>query len=397
MGPIQTCTVGGSLLYIFRKPTIISCQLCSAEKIISAESLKKILRGPDVNIIFYLSHALIKWYDYLYVFNGFSGTFTPIKRGMNFDEIVGKLSQIKLPINFIFPKHNRTNICLTSDCNLSCPYCFISFDKNSEQKEIPFNYIKEFLRTTHKQYSLYGGEPLLYLKKHREIYNYLGSRASIVTNGTIVSELPFLINRKVSLSISLYTATKKFLFELPNKLPWTGLITLSKDTFENLHAMKRLIKECPPKFVSLNADYGFLREIFNGLSQKKNIFLQELSSFLKEISEYAKIVIKPFGSLFSPSFCPYTQGLTRSLTIDTQTCYCQAILSSYCSSFDAFRTPPSGFNKNNLFTGCPYWEQGFDYDFWQDLKINELVLILSLVSKNKNILNKLINWNNYRV
>ncbi|MBE6701787.1 MAG: radical SAM protein [Ruminococcaceae bacterium] len=86
------------------------------------------------------------------------------------------------------------HICGT--CNYQCKYCFANFGERDPSKEVAMNIIKEihnfFMRSgvSDGRVNIAGGEPLLYpyLTDVIECISGLGMKASVITNGSLLSE-----------------------------------------------------------------------------------------------------------------------------------------------------------------------------------------------------------------
>lgn len=114
---------------------------------------------------------------------------------------------------------NSCHIILTTDCNLSCSYCFINKDNYNDIElsiESIENAIAHFLRFPGyvKTISFGGGEPLLRFGKLKRIYNYIHKNnnhkdskliIALASNGTLLNEsrCMFLKRNKINLKISI--------------------------------------------------------------------------------------------------------------------------------------------------------------------------------------------------
>lgn len=88
------------------------------------------------------------------------------------------------------------NYHITSICNYHCQYCFVGFQERMSTKETAFKIVEEihkfFIKSGVKdgRINFAGGEPLLYpyLTDVIEHANSLGLKASIITNGSLLTE-----------------------------------------------------------------------------------------------------------------------------------------------------------------------------------------------------------------
>ena len=123
--------------------------------------------------------------------------------------------------NFIEPKSNRIDhlkIQLGLKCNYSCKYCLQQEQRANLPKEVSLpievlikNFIKKLAANIESvnQITLWGGEPLVYIKhlkllvpKRKELYPNV--RLKMITNGSLINEsiIDFLIKYEISVDVS---------------------------------------------------------------------------------------------------------------------------------------------------------------------------------------------------
>ena len=128
-----------------------------------------------------------------------------IDNGFVIDENRNELEEIKFKYEQNYYNEANLNIVLVPSlsCNFSCPYCFEKGLKCGEENVVKyFSILKKYGRKNFKKYntihfSLFGGEPLLFIKQIIEFLNWVKKDSekndyayftSIITNGSLLTE-----------------------------------------------------------------------------------------------------------------------------------------------------------------------------------------------------------------
>lgn len=259
-----------------------------------------------------------------------------------------------IPVDGVKDKYTL-RILLTTECNLSCKYCFIkeklhrySYPSiHSLRKAID---IFSYLSIPHKNIDITGGEPFLYFNEIREISTYAHRKIpnvyiSITTNGTLINKrhISFIKNNNIDLKISIdgrkeshdlnrhFThkrdfSTYKYILKTidmisKNKIRLKAIMVFGPDTFMNLYDnLQHLIElgfdhiDFYPQIYVLwqNSDLKILNNIFNQITElyvsclEKNILPFSnslLFSFLNNEGTFKqlncnKIFVDPKGNFY---------------------------------------------------------------------------------------------------
>lgn len=290
----------------------------------------------------------------------------------NYNETRRRFNSVEIPIG-VKISQVRNNLCITSNCNLSCSYCFIPDNVKNSNKSLSLSQINTSLREG-LPISLYGGEPFIFLRDNHAIIAQLPRGTVVVTNGTVIDRqvIQKLCSGGCHIAVTLSSCLPEFLACLPRQSVWTALVTISKENISCLDKFKTLIWQYKPNIVSLNMDYNLM--FSHNLDDIKN----KIGTFLA-LSGSPTLTIKPYFSVFSPSFCPYCSGAAKNITVEGKTCYCQAIISSEDPRFADFCTPPDAFYSDSLFTGCPYYSNTIEHR-WNKIKKMEVELLLQTMN-----------------
>jgi uncharacterized protein len=248
------------------------------------------------------------------VYNTFTNSFVVLEKDY-FNEIKQDLNSNKL-INDDFPKsligshvvendnyfleilkyksleeRFRSNtldivIAPTSDCNFACPYCFEENKPQWYMDDVTTQNLIKFIKSYKNKpvhITWFGGEPLMYKKKIKEITDLLieaniDFNSSILTNGYLLNKsfIEELVNLRIKrVQVTLDGTESVHNLHRPHK---KGLKTFDK-IIENLdkllpYANKNNIKVTIPVTIDMNNKDDF-EEIFNYL---KNRYLTELNN-----------------------------------------------------------------------------------------------------------------------
>lgn len=222
-----------------------------------------------------------------------------IDNGYIIDEKRDELEEIKYMFEKTYFDEDLLNVVLVPslNCNFKCPYCFEK-DHLCGKQDIKnyFKVLKKFAEKHFKlhkcvQISLFGGEPLLYIKQFLEFLNWVKKDAkknkymyltSIVTNGSLLTE--------------------KIIDDLLEHNLFSLQITIDSD--KKTHDSLRIFKDNRPSFELLINNIKLLinktKDIENfqfnmriNLSNTNvNLFKETLLKFEPEYRQYINLLIR---------------------------------------------------------------------------------------------------------
>lgn len=211
---------------------------------------------------------------------------------------------------------NEIWVHLTTECNLNCPFCYSSSDTINKQK-LNRNDIIMFLEKipniNRGKVILSGGEPLLYdgLVELCKDIKELGYTIQIITNGTLHSALPELVDYIDIIQVSLdgscpgvndktrgkgsYNKTINGL-KIINKSKYKKIVVSFTATKENIYDLKRLPRLLAPFgisgiHVSELIPSGRARESYKDFKIDKEIYIEETINLLDELDSINKAIM----------------------------------------------------------------------------------------------------------
>ena len=342
--------------------------------IISTETLEACW-GASSSLLLYPNFIVFADSQRFNILNGINGeNFQVLKEKKA--SAIKEVFKISVPSGVQFMPSFKKNLCVTAKCNQKCSHCFIPEKiRDNEDEMLPIIFKAHLNEHRSENITLYGGEPFLYLSKYPSIIPMLPKKTNIISNGSVVDYLLLesIVSQKFALSISLSSSKGSFIEMLPKGYPWIGLVTLTNEMLNSSGSLIERINKYKPRYISLNADYNMLKCFDH------HILKRQIEKFLLSLPKEVCLLLKPYWSIFSPSFCPYSAGVASSVTVEGDTAYCQAVISNKDRRYQKFNKVQIGFYENSVFTGCSYYETNMNNKFWKKIKLIEIEIILGLI------------------
>lgn len=239
-------------------------------------------------------------------------------------DIIFKLSDFDHFGNYIYTV-------LGHDCNLRCKYCFIPKDNIRLDIKVAYKLLDIIAKERDSlSVRFYGGEPLLYFSKIRDIVNYvkksgLDADFALPTNGTLLNKkiIDFIKSNNISVMVSLdgdkktndmmrvfpdgsgtYDVVRRGIKLLEkNGVDYQVAVTINKHNIPNLlHNIEYILNNFNIKKVNLNYPYCL---------KEKDINLKEVVNVIVDVNK--KLIAKyrlATGDFYETFIKPIFSGKT---------------------------------------------------------------------------------------